>query len=141
MLGNRIGAARLRNGKRRFVWSYLLQGYILCCHDAITFVVWKGKSNFCSKVASEPKANEPAIARNEHRPSTSDPRGPQPAGEKERRHVASTRDVGRLMRLFDGTIEALAIAQREQRDVRGSTRPKPQFTITVRDPVCLPRPR
>jgi Domain of unknown function (DUF4158) len=35
---------------------------------------------------------------------------------KERRYVASTRDVGRLMRLFDGTIEALAIAQREQRD-------------------------
>ena len=25
---------------------------------------------------------------------------------KERRYVASTRDVGRLMRLFDGTIEA-----------------------------------
>ena len=35
---------------------------------------------------------------------------------KERRYVASTRDVGRLMRLFHGTIEALATAQQEQRD-------------------------
>ena len=35
---------------------------------------------------------------------------------KERRYVASTRDVGRLMRLFRGTIEALATAQQEQRD-------------------------
>jgi hypothetical protein len=35
---------------------------------------------------------------------------------KERRYVASTRDVGRLMRLFYGTIEALETAQQEQRD-------------------------
>ena len=35
---------------------------------------------------------------------------------KERRYVASTRDVGRLMRLFHGTIEALETAQQEQRD-------------------------
>jgi hypothetical protein len=35
---------------------------------------------------------------------------------KERRCVASTRDVGRLMRLFHGTIEALETAQQEQRD-------------------------
>lgn len=35
---------------------------------------------------------------------------------KERRYAASTRDVGRLMRLFHGTIEALATAQKEQRD-------------------------
>ena len=35
---------------------------------------------------------------------------------KERRYVASARDVGRLMRLFHGTIEALETAQQEQRD-------------------------
>ena len=35
---------------------------------------------------------------------------------KERRYVASTRDVGRLMRLFHGTIEALETAQQQQRD-------------------------
>jgi TnpA family transposase len=35
---------------------------------------------------------------------------------KERRYVASTRDVGRLMRLFCGTIEALETAQKTQRD-------------------------
>lgn len=35
---------------------------------------------------------------------------------KERRYVASTRDVGRLMRLFHGTIEALETAQQEKRD-------------------------
>ena len=35
---------------------------------------------------------------------------------KERRYVASTGDVGRLMRLFDGTIEALEAAQKAQRD-------------------------
>ena len=35
---------------------------------------------------------------------------------KERRYVASTRDVGRLMRLFHSTIEALETAQQEQRD-------------------------
>jgi hypothetical protein len=35
---------------------------------------------------------------------------------KERRYVASTRDVGRLMRLFHGTIEALEAAQQEKRD-------------------------
>jgi TnpA family transposase len=35
---------------------------------------------------------------------------------KERRYVASTRDVSRLMRLFHGTIEALETAQKEQRD-------------------------
>jgi hypothetical protein len=35
---------------------------------------------------------------------------------KERRYAASTRDVGRLMRLFHGTIEALATAQEEKRD-------------------------
>ena len=35
---------------------------------------------------------------------------------KERRYVASTRDVGRLMRLFYGTIEALETAQKTQRD-------------------------
>jgi hypothetical protein len=101
----------------------------------------KAKAIFGSKVAGEPKAmSRPSPATNiDHR--TSAPHGPQPAGEKERRHVARTRDVGRVMRLFDGTIEALAIAQREQRDVRRSIRPKPLFTITVRDPVCLPRRR
>jgi TnpA family transposase len=35
---------------------------------------------------------------------------------KERRYVASTRDVGRLMRLFHGTIEALEAAQKTERD-------------------------
>jgi TnpA family transposase len=35
---------------------------------------------------------------------------------KERRYVASTRDVGRLMRLFHGTIEALETAQQQERD-------------------------
>ncbi len=35
---------------------------------------------------------------------------------KERRYVASTRDVGRLMRLFRGTIEALDTAQKIERD-------------------------
>jgi len=35
---------------------------------------------------------------------------------KERRYAASTRDVGRLMRLFHGTIEALAAAHQEKRD-------------------------
>jgi TnpA family transposase len=35
---------------------------------------------------------------------------------KERRYVASTRDVGRLMRLFHGTIEALETAQKTKRD-------------------------
>jgi len=35
---------------------------------------------------------------------------------KERRYVASTRDVGRLMRLLHGTIEALETAQEAQRD-------------------------
>lgn len=35
---------------------------------------------------------------------------------KERRYIASTRDVGRLMRLFHGTIEALETAQKVQRD-------------------------
>ena len=34
---------------------------------------------------------------------------------KERRYVASTKDVGRLMRLFHGTIEALAVAQQSER--------------------------
>ncbi len=35
---------------------------------------------------------------------------------KERRYVAGTRDVGRLMRMFYGTIEALEAAQNTQRD-------------------------
>jgi TnpA family transposase len=35
---------------------------------------------------------------------------------KERHYVASTKDVGRLMRLFHGTIEALAVAQQCERD-------------------------
>ena len=35
---------------------------------------------------------------------------------KERRYVASTRDVGRLMRLFYGTIEALETAHKTKRD-------------------------
>lgn len=35
---------------------------------------------------------------------------------KERRYVASTRNVGRLMRLFHGTIEALETAQKERRE-------------------------
>jgi hypothetical protein len=35
---------------------------------------------------------------------------------KERWYVASTKDVGRLMRLFHDTIEALAVAQQCERD-------------------------
>jgi Domain of unknown function (DUF4158) len=36
---------------------------------------------------------------------------------RERRYIAGTRDVGRLMRLFHDTIEALAAAQSSERDV------------------------
>jgi hypothetical protein len=69
---------------------------------------------------------------------------------KERRYVASTKDVGRLMRLFHGTIEALAVAQQCERDafvvvdetvgwakllgVRGEVSPSP--TLPRRIPWC-----
>ena len=37
-----------------------------------------------------------------------------------RRYAASAGDVGRLMRMFHGTIEALAVAQANERDAFGN---------------------
>ena len=56
---------------------------------------------------------------------------------KERRYVASTRDVGRLMRLFHGTIEALATAQQGSGTVLPSwTKSSAGQLLRVRGEVC-----